>query len=260
MPYFISELAKEAESNMEDVNPPLFLRFVNLLMNDAVFLLDEALSNMAKLREMQTARDNGEWNNLSAQERAQNLAYMQQTGRIAKFDNILGKDTIQTLEKLTSKITIVFTHSTMVDRVAAMLNYFLYNLVGPKKKNFKVKDQKEYHFDPADTVMNICKIYVNLKESDSFCLAVSQDGRSYSPQLFTLAEDVLVRIGGGLLVGEVQDVAIRVAKKTEEHQANEEAIAEAPDHFLDPIMSTLMTDPVILPSSKQTVDRSTIAR
>jgi len=26
----------------------------------------------------------------------------------------------------------------MVDRVAAMLNYFLCNLVGPKKKNFKV--------------------------------------------------------------------------------------------------------------------------
>lgn len=26
----------------------------------------------------------------------------------------------------------------MVDRVAAMLNYFLCHLVGPKKKNFKV--------------------------------------------------------------------------------------------------------------------------
>lgn len=41
---------------MEAVTPPLFLRFVNLLMNDAVFLLDEALTNMEKLREMQIAR------------------------------------------------------------------------------------------------------------------------------------------------------------------------------------------------------------
>lgn len=63
---------------------------------------------------------------------------MQHIGVIARFDNILGKDTIRTLEHLTSKITIVFTHSSMVDRVAAMLNYFLFNLVGPKKKNFKV--------------------------------------------------------------------------------------------------------------------------
>jgi len=28
----------------------------------------------------------------------------------------------------------------MVDRVAAMLNYFLCHLVGPKKKNFKVSN------------------------------------------------------------------------------------------------------------------------
>lgn len=45
-----------AEANMEAVNPPLFLRFLNLLMNDAVFLLDEALSNMAQIRTMMAAR------------------------------------------------------------------------------------------------------------------------------------------------------------------------------------------------------------
>lgn len=48
-------LANEAEANMEAVHPPLFLRFVNLLINDAIFLLDESLANMAKIKEMQTA-------------------------------------------------------------------------------------------------------------------------------------------------------------------------------------------------------------
>lgn len=38
------ELVTEAEKNMESVEPPLFLRFINLLINDAIFLLDEALS------------------------------------------------------------------------------------------------------------------------------------------------------------------------------------------------------------------------
>lgn len=75
---------------------------------------------------------------MNARERAQNLGYLNHTGNLARFNNILGKDTIRTLEKLTSQITIVFTHSTMVDRIAAMLNYFLLNLVGPNKKNFKV--------------------------------------------------------------------------------------------------------------------------
>ncbi|XP_056648617.1 ubiquitin conjugation factor E4 A isoform X2 [Diorhabda sublineata] len=254
------QLAEEAETNMEAVNPPLFLKFSNLLINDAIFLLDEALANMAKLKEMQQAQDSGEWANMNVRERTQNISYMHHIGNLARFDNILGKDTIGMLEKLTSKINLVFTHSTMVDRIAAMLNYFLLNLVGPNKKNFKVKDAKEYHFDPADTVLEICKIYVNLKESDAFCLAVSQDGRSYSPNLFSLAEDVLLRIGGGPLIGELKEVANKVAEKANEYMANEEVLSEAPEHFLDPIMSTLMMDPVILPSSKQIVDRSTIAR
>ncbi|XP_017768300.1 PREDICTED: ubiquitin conjugation factor E4 A [Nicrophorus vespilloides] len=253
-------LARRAEHSMDDVTPPLFLRFINLLMNDAVFLLDEALSNMSKLREMEMAKENGEWDELSTTERAQNLGYMNHIGMMAKFDNILGRDTIRTLVNLTSEIQIVFTHGTMVDRVAAMLNYFLLNLVGPNQKNFKVKDNQEYSFEPATTVVDICSIYVNLKENEAFCLAVSQDGRSYSPQLFGLAQNVLAKIGKGGLVGEMVEVASRVTKLAEAHQASEEVISEAPDHFLDPIMSTLMYDPVILPSSKQTVDRTTIAR
>ncbi len=33
---------------------------------------------------------------------------------------------------------------------------------------------------------------------------------------------------------------------------------DIPDEFLDPLLYTLMDDPVILPTSHQTVDRSTI--
>lgn len=66
---------------------------------------------------------------------------------------------------------------------------------------FQVKDQKDYEFDPARIVMDICKIYVHLHESDSFCLAVSQDGRSYSPHLFTFAQDVLGKLYVVVILG-----------------------------------------------------------
>ena len=36
-------LSQYAEENIEATDPPLFLRFINLLINDAIFLLDEAL-------------------------------------------------------------------------------------------------------------------------------------------------------------------------------------------------------------------------
>lgn len=251
-------LAKDAEKNMEAASPPLFLRFINLLMNDAVFLLDEALTNMAQLRQMQSVNESG---NLSPREREQHMAHI---GMIARFDNILGKETINTLKYLTSEIKSIFCHPTMVDRVAAMLNYFLCHLVGPKKKNFKVKDMKEYKFEPAEIVLDICMIYVHLGDTENgeaFCLAVSKDGRSYNPLLFKQAEDVLARIGGASLIVGITNIAQRVSELAIQQSNDEELLlTEAPENFLDPIMSTLMIDPVILPSSKINVDRSTIAR
>ncbi|XP_023937191.2 ubiquitin conjugation factor E4 A [Bicyclus anynana] len=255
-----TRLAKEAESNMEAVHPPIFLRFVNLLMNDAIFLLDEALGNMAQIRTLQTAQESGAWANLPAHEREQNLGNLSHVGMLARFDNILGRDTVRALVRLTAHAPYVFCHPTLVDRIASMLNYFLLHLVGPNKKNFKVKDMKEYEFDPAMTVLDICHMYVELGSNQRFCVAVSDDGRSYSPQLFTLAEAVLVRIGGGGLITSLQEVAARVATLAEQRQRDEEILANAPEEFLDPIMSTLMQDPVVLPSSRTTVDRTTIAR
>ncbi|XP_012224717.1 ubiquitin conjugation factor E4 A isoform X2 [Linepithema humile] len=252
-------LAQDAESNMEAIQPPLFLRFINLLMNDAVFLLDEALSNMTQLRQMLQARESGEWNKLPPNEREQQAGYLQHIGMIARFDNILGRKTIQTIKMLTTEIKSIFCHPTMVDRIASMLNYLLLQLVGPNKKNLKVNDQKEYAFNPANLVLNICEIYINLNKSESFTLAVSQDGRSYSPELFKLADNVLVRIGGVGILGDLDQFAKSVEKIANQKREEDEILTGIPDDFLDPIMSTVMTDPVTLPSSKITIDRQTIA-
>uniref|UniRef100_A0A336LVS4 Ubiquitin conjugation factor E4 A n=1 Tax=Culicoides sonorensis TaxID=179676 RepID=A0A336LVS4_CULSO len=254
------KLEREAVKNIEAVEPPLFLRFVNLLINDAIFLLDESLNNLQQIRTLQEAQDNGEWNNLPEPERRQNLQNLQQLGMHAKFDNILGRDTIKILKLLTTETKGIFCDSTFVDRIASMLNYFLLHLVGPKKRNLKVKDKKEFEFDPAHTVREICQIYINLQDSDEFCLAVSNDGRSYSPELFEFAEQVLVKIGGGNLITEILEFSEKVRKLAKQKKEDEEALVDPPDEFLDPIMSTLMQDPVILPSSKITVDRTTIAR
>ncbi|EDW87862.1 ubiquitin conjugation factor E4 A [Drosophila yakuba] len=254
------DLATEAEQNMEAIEPPIFLRFINLLINDAIFLLDDSLSNLEQIKQLQQAQENGEWNSLSHNERQQQVSNLQHLGMLARFDNLIAKDTINLLKLLTTEIKSIFCHNSMVDRMAAMLNYFLLNLVGPKKERFKVKNKKEFDFDPAQTVLEISHIYINLSSDDSFCLAVSQDGRSYSEQLFSYAENILIRIGGGQLIGEVSELAVKVARLGAQYKEEQELLADAPEEYLDPIISTLMTDPVVLPSSKVTVDRSTIAR
>jgi len=41
---------------------------------------------------------------------------------------------------------------------------------------------------------------------------------------------------------------------------DDEMLSDIPEDFLDPIMGTLMRDPVLLPTSGKIVDRQTIAR
>lgn len=117
---------------------PILLRFINLLMNDAIFLLDESLNNLQQIRTLEESKSRHEWDALPPNEQRQNQQNLQHLGMLARFDNILGRDTINMLNLLTSETKGIFCHNTMVERIASMLNYFLLQLVGPKSKNFKV--------------------------------------------------------------------------------------------------------------------------
>ena len=43
-------LSTYAEEHIEDEDAPVFLRFINLLINDAIYLLDEALGYMKQIQ------------------------------------------------------------------------------------------------------------------------------------------------------------------------------------------------------------------
>ena len=58
----------------------------------------------------------------------------------------------------------------------------------------------------------------------------------------------------------LKNVSAKVEKLAAATLKDDELFADAPDEFLDAIMSHLMKDPVRLPSSGQIVDRPTIAR
>uniref|UniRef100_A0A8C5W8S2 Ubiquitin conjugation factor E4 A n=1 Tax=Leptobrachium leishanense TaxID=445787 RepID=A0A8C5W8S2_9ANUR len=257
----IKNLADYASENLEAVNPPLFLRFLNLLINDAVFLLDEAIQYLSKIKIQQIERDRGDWDGLSAESRREKESNLLMFGQLARFHNIMSNETIGTLAFLTSDIRSLFVHPFLAERIISMLNYFLQHLVGPKMGALKVKDFSEFDFKPQQLVSDICTIYLNLGDEENFCASVPKDGRSYSPMLFAQTVRVLKKINkpGNMIVA-FTNLAEKTKSLADKQQRDEETYADAPDEFLDPIMSTVMSDPVILPSSRVTVDRSTIAR
>lgn len=102
---------------------------------------------------------------------------------------------------------------------------------------------------PGDIVSTICQIYINLEQCPEFIGAISQDGRSYSADLFQQAVEVLAKIYKYDLISTFQDLDRKVRAAADLQTEEDSLFADAPDHFLDPIMSILMKDPVKTGSS-----------
>ncbi|GMN32110.1 hypothetical protein TIFTF001_049750 [Ficus carica] len=205
-----------------------------------------------------------EWERRPTQERQERTRLFHSQENIIRIDMELANEEVSMLEFSSEQITAPFLLPEMVERVASMLSYFLLQLVGPQRKSLTLKDPEKYEFRPKELLKQIVQIYVHLARGDTeniFPAAISKDGRSYNDQLFTAAADVLRRIGeNGRIIQEFVELGAKAKVAASEAMDTEATLGEIPDEFLDPIQYTLMKDPVILPSSRVTIDRPVIQR
>eukprot|EP00262_Sarcandra_glabra_P015914 TRINITY_DN5017_c0_g1_i1.p1 TRINITY_DN5017_c0_g1~~TRINITY_DN5017_c0_g1_i1.p1 ORF type:complete len:269 (+),score=54.61 TRINITY_DN5017_c0_g1_i1:40-807(+) len=205
-----------------------------------------------------------EWERRPAQERQERTRRFHSQENIIRIDMKLANEDVGMLAFTSEQITAPFLLPEMVERVANMLNYFLLQLVGPQRRALSLKDPEKYEFRPKKLLKQIVDIYVHLARGDKeniFPAAISKDGRSYNEQLFAAAADVLRKIGeDGRMIHEFVELGAKAKIAASEAMDTEAALGDIPDDFLDPIQYTLMKDPVILPSSRITVDRPVIQR
>jgi len=229
--------------------------------------LDEFLSKLTDIRNyQQQMEDRDTWFAQEEETRREREEHLGTLERQVKTYLLLGNETINMMHYLTQDIIEPFLRPELLDRLASMLNYFLDQLAGPKCLNLKVNDPKKYGFKPKSLLKKISGIYVHLAarsaSTQEFADAVARDGRSYSDAVFHKAIAVLRRDS---LVPEEQikklEAFAQLAKESAASATqDEENLGDIPDEFLDPILSTLMTDPVLLPTSGKTMDRAVISR
>ncbi|KAH7407687.1 ubiquitin elongating factor core-domain-containing protein [Cadophora sp. MPI-SDFR-AT-0126] len=247
-------LTQESRTNID-----FFLRFVNLLLNDATYVLDEALTKFPKIHDIQQELRNPH-SSLSAEERTAKEEELASAESQAQSYMQLTNETVSMMKLFTKTLSASFTMPEIVDRVAAMLNYTLDTLVGPKSANLKVDDPKKYAFQPKTLLGEFFDIYLNLSVSEAFIVAVARDGRSYKPENFDAATRIITRFslrsGEDIAAFEKLKEGFKIARLNDEQE--DEDMGEPPEEFMDPLMATLMTDPVMLPVSRTILDRSTI--
>jgi ubiquitin conjugation factor E4 B len=231
-----------------------------LLLNDATYVLDESLTKFPKIHDLQEALADPKAKNFTQEERAAKEEELATAENQAQSYMQLANETIAMMKLFTAALSESFTMPEIVQRLADMMDYNLDTLVGPKSLNLKVKDPSKYHFAPRTLLAEIVDIYLNLGGSTRFIEAVARDGRSYKPANLEAAYRVLEKYSLKSREELVawQNLAEQFKRAKEIDDQAEEDLGEIPDEFLDPLMFSLMEDPVILPMSKQTIDRSTI--
>jgi ubiquitin-protein ligase len=251
-------IARSTHRAMAADQQPIYLKFVNILVNDGIRLLDDSLTQLRTLHQLEQEVASPDWAATPEDEKAEKLADMKKSVDLSTRLNLLSSDNVRLMEALTKLSSDVFVHQDMVDRMANMLDYFLEKVTGRERREYRVKESVQ--FQPRSLLQSLARIYANLSASTEFVQAIARDGRSYHAGLFEQAAATLAALGAAELEQQVVALAARVAEAAELEQQDTGLTQEAPEEFLDPILATLMREPVLLPSSGKVLDRSTIAK
>ncbi|PON20702.1 ubiquitin conjugation factor E4 B [Trichoderma gamsii] len=249
------QLIKESK-----VNRGFFVQFVNMLLNDTTYVLDEAFTKFPKMRGIE--RELVENKTMSTEDRQKKEEELQSLGSQATSYMQLANETLEMMKLFTKTLSEAFTMPEIVSRLASMLNYNLETLAGKKAAaELSVSNRDKYHFRPLQLLSDFVEIYLNLGASSVFIEAVAADGRSYKPEVL----DRVAYILSSKHQKDPADIARWDKLKTKFVQAKEQQdqaeldLGDIPPEFEDPIMGELMKDPVLLPS-RHVVDRSTIVQ
>ncbi|KAJ2809394.1 Ubiquitin conjugation factor E4 [Coemansia guatemalensis] len=277
--------------------------FVARLMTDTTYLLDESLSKLVIIRDIEKRQDEqrgrvdqpepavsptvpstetnpssggegNDGNDGENEDEGDDASRLQDAERMAQSYVSLAHETVHMLAFLSRLVPRPFQADVVVGRLAAMLNYNLDQLAGPKCSNLRVRDmQQRFSFNPRVLLSELTSVYVHLglpandmpSDEDSlaikrFVMSVAADDRSYSTELFDKAYSILERRS---LKDEHSLQRLRdFVQSCEEGKVDSDAVefleSNAPDNYLDPLLASLMTDPVRLPTSDNVMDLAVI--
>ncbi|XP_037540840.1 ubiquitin conjugation factor E4 B isoform X1 [Nematolebias whitei] len=267
--YHISTIFKSLWQNiahhgtfMEEFNSgKQFVRYINMLINDTTFLLDESLDSLKRIHEVQEEMKNKEhWEQLPREQQQSRQSQLTQDERVSRSYLALATETVEMFHILTKQVQKPFLRPELGPRLAAMLNFNLQQLCGPKCRDLKVENPEKYGFEPKKLLDQLTDIYLQL-DCARFAKAIADDQRSYSRELF---EEVISKmrkagIKSSIAIEKFKLLSEKVEEIVAKNSQSEMDYSDAPDEFKDPLMDTLMTDPVMLPSGN-IMDRSIILR
>ena len=257
---------REAWKHVVEDDPKLYVRFVNMMINDSQHLLQEALEALPEVRDIESKMaDQESWQRLPSSTREELLQQLESHRRTLNSDFALSSIYLKLMEITSSDPSICarFFDVQIRDRQARILNFFLrYMTIPAERKRLKLKEPEKYGWKPRELLASLAQIHANIfmanNEAWSAAVAADTDYYGTDPSILDHLITILTNLGTNPTVVQAIDklrtAAIEAVKTSAEDEENYE---DAPEEFEDPLSCRLMKDPVKLPSG-QVLDRSTI--
>uniref|UniRef100_A0A6U2CMW7 RING-type E3 ubiquitin transferase n=1 Tax=Hemiselmis andersenii TaxID=464988 RepID=A0A6U2CMW7_HEMAN len=256
-PVYLASIQKESE----DMDK--FIRFVNMMLNDITLHLDEALERIPKIRKLELERQSPEWNAKTDEEKAEAEKSLKDLEANVHHYLKSSSQSLKIMRLLSEKTVAPFLSDDLINRMGVFINSVIGKIAGKKTMELKVSNPEKIGFKPKDMLTYLTEICMNLAVSEhEFAMAVVKDAGFYD-------HSTLVKVGNLLSTHALKDVDFikRFVKFTAtckqcETEAMEldDALGEIPSEFEDVLTNELMKDPVLLPTSGNILDRTTVVR
>ncbi len=154
-----------------------------------------------------------------------------------------------------------FLNYKLGERLANLLNYSLDVFTSQRGLKLKIKNMKEYGFDPKFILISLVSTYISFLEFPEFLELVAKDERSYKLANFEKVKAIYSRGKINLdyeTYEKFEKLIFRLKDIEEELKKSAINYDDAPEEYFDPLTTLLMDDPVLLPSSRMILDRNTI--
>jgi hypothetical protein len=236
------------------------IMMVNYLINDLTFMADETIEKFQEIKQYEDLKADFEtFNALSEDEKKSKEESYQDNIKKCKNFVPFFKSYLQFTITISNTCQKIILEYKLGQKLANLLNYLLDMFASKHGNTLKVMNLTQYKFNPKEFLSFIIQAYASFSEYKEFWMQITSDERSYKFDNFRRALNLRTKISVNYKAAEEFSKLVNgILSIKDEINSNMIDCEDAPEEYLDPITAELMEDPVMMPYSKQIVERHTI--
>ena len=261
-----------------NMNRERMIRFVYLLIDDLTYLFEKGLVNVENIKKLEEDIEEIELqisqNEQNQQIHHNGILYRQEQKRLIEDElikkqeinkNMFGtiEDNLRFIVGLSTQFEDLLLAPENIEQFCSLLNFNLNELVNKENtKKYIIKCKDECNFKPIEILNLIFQIYSYIGTDTRFIESIISDSRSFSIANLNRMSRILMRkrqTSERLMsrFSYLVQVSESKHKRIIERQVNVED-DDIPDEFCDPIMSTLIENPIVIPEVDLIMDEKII--